>query len=290
MIGFETARTAAQIRSFEKLLYAKIRAGETKAGATHSSLGHEWAASSVAQHLTGADWVFPYYRSHSWLLARGCDPTSLASQILSPDAPGSQMHLGCRKHNVQPANAYVGQHLPLACGFAWRLSQGSSGGLVVVSLGDGALTTGIAFETLLMAERQHAPLVFCLEDNGVQNYGVSASVAEEFDLEQMVRSTGVQYLRTFSEQRPLDLGVVHRAVQHVRSAGGPVLLHFRVELGHPHSYDAMSEVAAGDVKLNDRSDDTPFLKIADTVLERQSELGAIRDILTQVPLIRDALC
>lgn len=119
----------------------------------------------------------------------------------------------------------VGSQLPFALGLAL-----AGVGPVVVSLGDGALSTGVSLETLNAAAVLRPDLLFVVEDNGRAVTTPAAMVvgASPGDLAET-------YSLPFHRVDSAEEDTLDEAIHWVRSTvGSPRLLHVRASNPDPH--------------------------------------------------------
>lgn len=125
----------------------------------HSSRGMGLAPFAVAMALPKARYAL-YYRCHGWLLALGASERQVVEAVTSP-ASLSPMQPRILGLPVSFISVTVGAQLPVALGLAL-----DGNGPVVGVIGDGGLSTGVAFETLNAAALLRPDLLFVVEDNG----------------------------------------------------------------------------------------------------------------------------
>lgn len=232
-------RGILRTRAFESVITEHGRAGHIGA-AFHGSTGHEWIAEVVCSMLKREDWIVPYYRSHHWLLARGAPATEVADRIRSaPTSPaGSAFHLADPSRNVVLSPAIVGQEIPIAVGIALA----SNGGvLTVCSLGDGAQAPGVWWESLQLATMWRLPVLFVIEDNGLQNYGCSADLGSAADLYESMPGT-LAKVAVFQGDVIGSLSAVGQLMAEVRESRIPGLLHCETGLEVSHSVSREGDI------------------------------------------------
>lgn len=100
-----------------------------------------------------------YYRCHAWLVGLGAMPDEIIEAV-SEGAPISPMQPVIKRLPVRFISVTVGAQLPFALGLAM-----ADVGPVVVSLGDGALSTGVTAETLNCTALRRPDLLFVVDDN-----------------------------------------------------------------------------------------------------------------------------
>src|SRR5579859_1496342 len=187
------------LRAYEIMSMAKRMAElydekkEVAARYVHStSRGHEAIQIAAGFHLTPVDFVSPYYRDESLLLAIGLEPYELMLQLMAKrDDPfsGGRSYYGhpSLKREGYPtiphqSSATGMQAIPatgMAHGIAYLESQGllqtRAKPVVLCSLGDGSVTEGEVAEAFQMAVLKKLPIVYLIQDNG---WGISARSEE----------------------------------------------------------------------------------------------------------------
>jgi TPP-dependent pyruvate/acetoin dehydrogenase alpha subunit len=139
----------------------------------HSSSGMETAPFLVAECREPDTRYCLYYRCHAWLLALGGEPDLVRRAVLggTPISPMQPMMSGLP---VDFISVTVGAQLPVALGLAL------AGRPTVAAFGDGALSTGVVFETMNSAAIHRPDLLFVLDDNhrAVSTAGSSVAAAD----------------------------------------------------------------------------------------------------------------
>lgn len=176
--GFETM---CLIRAFEEAVLALTAAGQVP-GFVHPCTGHEAIAAGVVGARDEREWVVTYYRCHGHALACGSDPLAVLMEIMARrgglcGGKGGSMHLADRSRRLLGASSVVAAQLPIAAGVA--LAERASGAkrAALVFCGDGALSAGVAYETLTIAGTLGLPLLVVCEDNGWQDHTRSTEVS-----------------------------------------------------------------------------------------------------------------
>jgi 2-oxoisovalerate dehydrogenase E1 component len=217
-----------------------------------SGAGHEALLLGLARSLRPAyDWFFPYYRDRALVLALGVTPTEVLYEAVGsaadPASGGRQLpcHWGNRPlHIVTQSSATGSQCLPaVGCAEATRYIQGRSlpgceahgDEITYVSLGEGATSEGEFWESLNTACRLHLPVLYVVADNG---YAISVRSDDQapapiHELVRGFRGLGITKIdgRSYFEAR--RSGAV--AVEKVRAATGPFLIHAKVTRPYSHS-------------------------------------------------------
>lgn len=214
-------------------------------GTGHEVLGY------VAHLLREDDWIYPYYRDRSLMLARGLSTYELALAYFAKresSSGGRQMpgHYSSRKHNVMSVCTPTGGGLIPAAGTAWGMRLDGTDALVVATVGDAAMRQGEFYEAWAFAVQEKLPLILVVEDN---KYGISTPT-EHFmplnfggvvDSTHLVKCNGrvVEDVHTcFTE-----------AVRKARSGEGPTLVWLDLDRlsSHTSSDDHRVYRDAGDI-------------------------------------------
>ncbi|MBS1713476.1 MAG: 2-oxoisovalerate dehydrogenase [Armatimonadetes bacterium] len=189
-------------------------------GTGHETLG------ALALHLREDDWLYPYYRDRSIMLARGMTNYSLALAYFAKresSSGGRQMpgHYSSRKLNVMSVCTPTGGGLIPAAGTAWGMKLQGTDGVVVATIGDAAARQGEFYEAWAFAVQEKLPLILVIEDN---KYGISTPT-EKFMPLNLHGVVGEEHLvkvdaRHFDNVYDTGAQIIEKA----RSGEGPTLL------------------------------------------------------------------
>jgi len=242
-----------------------------------TSKGHEAIQLAIAYHLKEIDWVAPYYRDESILLGIGMSPYELMLQLLAkkddPFSGGrtyyshpSLLH-GDKPKMAHQSSATGMQAIPttgIAHGLQYlkenKLNElGTSGSIVVCSIGDGSMTEGEVSEALQMAVLHQLPILYLVQDN---DWGISASGDEMRAMNAYEFAAGFKGLRRgkvngsdFTE----SYHEIGKAVRWVRKNQKPMLLHANVPLLGHHTSGVRSEWYRDDLEEDKKEDPLKFL-------------------------------
>jgi TPP-dependent pyruvate/acetoin dehydrogenase alpha subunit len=162
-------RRMVLIRVFEESLHELFAAGKTT-GTIHTCIGQEANAVGVTAALCPDDLVVSNHRGHGHYLGKTGDVDGLMAEIMGratgvcAGRAGSQ-HV-CSVSGGFFANGVLGGTVPTAAGMALAEKVHASGRVVVVFIGDGALGTGVCYETFNLASLWGLPLLIVIEANG----------------------------------------------------------------------------------------------------------------------------
>jgi len=135
----------------------------------HLSLGQEWVAAEIWQHIEPQDWLFSTHRNHHHYLAKGGDEQKLWDEILGLETglnggfAGSQ---GISDASINfHASAIVGGLVGTAAGTAYALKQDNRDAIAVCCVGDGGTEAGVFWEAANWAALHKLPIAFIVENN-----------------------------------------------------------------------------------------------------------------------------
>jgi len=198
--------------------------------------GHE-CMGALAMHLREDDYLFPYYRDRSIMLARGMTNYSLALAYYAKresSSGGRQMpgHYSSRALNVMSVCTPTGGGVIPAAGTAWGMQLQGKDSVVLATLGDAAMRQGEFYEAWAFAVQEKLPLILVIEDN---KYGISTPT-EKFMPLNMDGIVGRELVvkidaRRFDNVYNTGAEIIAKA----RAGGGPTLLWADLDRLAPHT-------------------------------------------------------
>ena len=258
----------------------------------HLSTGQEAVATGVCRALLPEDHVYGTYRGHGLYVAKGGDLKRLFAELYGKDTgcargKGGSMHLLAVKEGLMGCSAVVATTIPLAAGDALASQMQGRSRVAVAFFGDGAVDTGIFFESVNFALLKNLPLLFVLENNG---YAVHSRVSDRHkrtDLYRIAEGLGLKGHR-FDGNNVFDVySATIKAVKALRKGGAPMLLEFMTyrwqEHVGPNSDLTEGYRQPGEQKVAWKADP---LKIAERVLKRrfkipEKKLAQQRDVIAR---------
>lgn len=162
-------RAMQTIRAVETALGEAYLEGRFE-GPLHLSVGQEGVAVGVAAAMERDDVLMSTHRGHGHALAFGLDPRIVVAEIVG-DACGYGAGRGGSMHIVVPAEGFLGTNgivgdgagLVTGAGLKLQLERGKR--VAVTIIGDGAMGTGVVYESLNLAKLWSLPIVFVCENN-----------------------------------------------------------------------------------------------------------------------------
>ncbi len=209
-----------------------------------SAIGHEAAQVGAAYAIRrGYDWVAPYYRDLTLMLALGYTPREFMLNLMGkkgdPSSGGRQMpsHWSLKRANVISHSAPVATQTSHAAGIGLAIKLRGEDKVVITSVGEGSTSQGEWYEGVNWAAVHKLPVVFIILNN---LYAISVrqelqmAVANAADKAlglglPGVSVDGMDFLTMYQ--------VMKEAVDRARSGDGPTIVEARVYRITPHSSD-----------------------------------------------------
>lgn len=266
-----TAKSMADLYEANKEITAKY---------VHAtSRGHEAIQLALGLQLLPQDFVSPYYRDDSILLAIGMTPFELMLQLLAkrndPFSGGRTYysHPSLRRDDMpkipHQSSATGMQAIPttgIAMGLQYlelnKLQKDFDGKnpVSVCSLGDASCTEGEVAEAFQMATLKKLPILYLVQDN---EWDISAHASE-------IRSQDItEYARGFKglETRTIDgtdfitsYNTVQECLDIIRKERRPMLIHAKVPLLNHHTSGVRKEWYRHDLEDAAKRDPLPRLR------------------------------
>lgn len=167
-------RAAVRILAFDEKYRSSMLSGKV-GGMYYSARGQEFAAASVAVHLTQRDYMVTNYRGVHDQIAKGVPLRELWAEYMGKAAgscrgKGGPMHVSSPAYGLMVTTGVVGSGLPIANGLALASKLRNTGQVTVVNFGDGASNIGAFHESLNLASVWKLPVVFVCQNNRWAEY------------------------------------------------------------------------------------------------------------------------
>ena len=245
-----------------------------------TSRGHEVIQTAVGMQLQPQDYVYPYYRDDSILLAIGMQPKDLMLQLLAkkedPFSAGRTYYShpslnDADKPKIPHQSSATGmQAIPAtgaAMGFWYKEhkdskfnTQNSESPVVVCSLGDASVTEGEIAEAFQMAALKQLPIIYLVQDNG---WDISANAEETraqdafeyakgFHGLEAISIDGTDFIESYTE--------FEKVLNTVRKERRPFLVHAKCPLLNHHTSGVRMEFYRDDLEESKTRDPYPKLK------------------------------
>ncbi|WP_028272264.1 pyruvate dehydrogenase (acetyl-transferring) E1 component subunit alpha [Arthrobacter sp. UNC362MFTsu5.1] len=213
---------------------AKIR------GFLHVYIGEEAVAAGVMSTLAPDDAVVATYREHGHALLRGVSAGAILAEMYGYvegccRGRGGSMHLFDAATRFYGGNAIVAGGLPLAVGLALADKMSGRSRVTACFFGEGAVAEGEFHESLNLAALWQLPVLFCCENN---LYAMGTALARSESQTDIALKAASYEIASWSADGMDVLAVeeaARRAVDAVRSGGGPHFLELRTYRFRAHS-------------------------------------------------------
>ncbi len=227
------------IRRFEERAGQLYGTGEI-AGFCHLYIGQEAVVVGMQSVLSDKNSVITAYRDHGHMLACGMDPNGVMAELTGRSGgyskgKGGSMHMFSAEKNFYGGHGIVGAQIPLGAGLAFAHRYREDGGLCATYFGDGSANQGQVYEAFNMASLWKLPVIFILENNG---YAMGTSVnrhAAGGDLSKRGEAFGIRGYKVDGMDILAVKAAGQKAVDHVRSGQGPILLEMNTYRYRGHS-------------------------------------------------------
>ncbi|MGO4289036.1 alpha-ketoacid dehydrogenase subunit alpha/beta [Chitinophaga sp. RAB17] len=265
-----------------------------------TSRGHEAIQIATGLQLRPWDFVSPYYRDESMLLAMGFTPYELMLQLLAKaDDPFSAGRSYYSHPNSREAGKPQIPHQSSATGMQVIPTTGMAQGIqyleqihsdllkmgpdrempvVLCSLGDGSVTEGEVSEAFQFAVLKQLPVIYLVQDN---DWGISATAAEVRTMdayEYAAGFKGLERMRVDGSDFTASYAAMETAIHYVRQERRPILVQANVPLLGHHTSGVRKEWyrTAEDLEKHAANDPQPKLR---ALLEKH---GISTDVLDQI--------
>ncbi|MGI9123389.1 MAG: pyruvate dehydrogenase (acetyl-transferring) E1 component subunit alpha [Mycobacterium sp.] len=228
-----------RVRRMEEKCAEMYSAGKIR-GFLHLYVGEEAVAAGSVKVLGADDAVIATYREHAHALLRGIPMTKIMAEMFGKaqgcsGGRGGSMHLFDAGRRFYGGNAIVAGGIPTAAGLAFADKQLGRNRISACYFGEGATAEGAFHETMNMAELWQLPVLFCCENN---RYAMGTAIDHELSQLDLVAKAQAYRVPAASADG-MDVRACHevmtRAVEHIRTRGGPFFVEFQTYRFRPHS-------------------------------------------------------
>lgn len=244
-----------------------------------TSRGHEAIQLAVGLQLKPQDFVYPYYRDDSILLAIGMTPFQLMLQVLAkkndPFSGGRTYYShpslnDADKPKIPHQSSATGMQAIPATGAAMGIQYQEKIGIakdykgenpvVVCSIGDAACTEGEVSEAFQMAVLKKIPIIYLVQDN---EWDISAHAKEirAQDISEYAKGFKGMGLRTINGSDFFEsYSTFNEVLNIVRKERRPFIIHAKVPLLNHHTSGVRKEWYRDDLEAAAARDPYPLLR------------------------------
>jgi len=231
-------KTMWDIRNFENTAWSLYCESKIH-GTLHLYLGEEAIAATVCSFMTEKDCIASTHRGHGHCIAKGGDLGRTLAEMMGKETGycrgrSGSMHIADFTKGNLGANAIVGGGIPIAVGAALAIKMRNQDNFAVSFFGDGAANQGTCHESMNLAAVWKLPIIFCIENNG---YAISLKEEDNMpikNISERAAGYGMPGYTVDGNDVPAVYEAMEKALEHVRSGKGPVMLECRTGrwLGH----------------------------------------------------------
>ncbi|MFZ5978714.1 MAG: alpha-ketoacid dehydrogenase subunit alpha/beta [Bacteroidota bacterium] len=251
-----------------------------------TSAGHEAIQIAAGLQLLHTDWLSPYYRDDSLMMAAGFEPEQLMLQLLAkatdPFSGGRSYycHPNSRdadKPKIMHQSSATGMQAIPATGIAQAIQYQLQQGLlpqnlnplpvVLCSLGDGSVTEGEVSEAWQFAVLKQLPIIYLVQDNGWSISAATTEVRAMNAFEYADGFKGLHKLQCNGAQFVQSYQTMQQAFAYARTERKPVLVHATVPLLGHHTSGVRREFYRSKENLQQHSENDPIPQLRQTLLE-----------------------
>ncbi len=258
----EAYRSMGFIRAFEQKIWDLSSETPAKVvGSVHLCAGQEAIPVGACAALDKSrDKIVTTYRGHGWALAWGLEPEELFAEICHR-ATGLNGGRAGSAYMMAPERGFIGENsivaagAPIADGVALAQQYRKTGGVVVVSVGDGAMNQGAMHEAMVFSVTRRLPVIFVCENNGWAEMTPTGKIVP---FERMSKRGGGYGMAsaTIDGNDPLAVREsIAVAVERARNGEGPALIecktariwgHYNRDIEHYRPKEDREAAAAAD--------------------------------------------
>jgi pyruvate dehydrogenase E1 component alpha subunit len=199
---------------------------------THLSVGQEGVAAAVGAALRRDDLAVSGHRAHAHYLAKGGDLNAMIAEIYGKATgcargKGGSMHLVDEAAGFMGSTAIVGGTIPVGVGLAYGIKLAKTDQVSCIFFGDGAIETGVFYESLNFAVLKKLPVLFLCENN---LYSVYTPLAKRQPagrkIHEIAAAVGAHTAHGDGNDVEATQAAIADAVAALRAGSGPWFLEF----------------------------------------------------------------
>lgn len=220
-----------RIRHVEESIAARY-SEQTMRCPTHLCTGQEAVSAAAGLVLRKSDFAVSGHRAHGHYLGKGGDLRAMLAEIYGKKTGcaggrGGSMHLIDESVGFMGSTAIVGNTIPVGVGLGLSIQLAGGDAVSCVFLGDGAVETGVFFESLNFAAVRNLPVLFVCENNLYSVYSpLSVRQPKGRKIFQLAQAIGVTAEHGDGNDANLVYDMMEAAVTAIRAGHGPRFLEF----------------------------------------------------------------
>ncbi len=242
-------------------------------GFLHLYIGQEAVATGVFMARREQDHVITSYRCHAQELLAGADPKAVMAELTGrlpgvSKGKGGSMHMFHVAGNFWGGHGIVGAQVPIGTGLAFAASYSGENAACFTFFGEGAANQGQVYESFNMAALWKLPVIYVIENNryamGTEIHRATAKAEELF-------MRGAAFGIPGEQVDGMDVRAVkdaaERALQHVLSGEGPIILEMQTYRYRGHSMSDPAKYRSREEVQKMRQEHDPIEQVKRRLLE-----------------------
>lgn len=241
-----------------------------------SGIGHEAGQIGAVFALDrGEDWLVPYYRDLTMMLALGLTPREFMLGLLGkkgdPTSGGRQMpsHWSLRRANVVSHSSPVATQTTHAAGIGLGIKMRGDDRVVMTTVGEGSTSQGEWYEGVNWAAIHQLPVIFLVENNA---YAISVRQDRQMAVEHVAdkaQGLGLPGVTVDGLDPVVVYQATKEAVERARSGGGPTIVEVMVHRMTPHSSDDDDRTYRTKAEMQTMKEEDPLHQYRARLMERE---------------------
>ena len=206
----------------------------------HLCTGQEAVSAAAGLALKQSDFAVSGHRAHGHYLGKGGSVSAMLAEIYGKKTGcaggrGGSMHLIDESVGFMGSTAIVGNTIPVGVGLGLSIKLTGTDQVSCVFLGDGAVETGVFFESMNFAAVQKLPVLFICENNMYSEYSpLHVRQPEGRKIYELASAIGVESAHRDGNDVEMVYTMVDNAIARIRSGAGPQFLEFDVYRWREH--------------------------------------------------------
>ena len=209
-------------------------------GFCHLYIGQEAVVTGITAASEKGDAVITTYRDHAHMIAAGMNPDGIMAELTGriggfSKGKGGSMHMFSTENQFFGGHGIVGANVPLGTGIAFAQKYKETGKITMTYFGDGASNQGQVYESFNMASLWQLPVLYIIENN---EYAMGTSTkrhAADTHLFKRGEAFGIPGVQVDGMDVLAVYDAAKKAIEHVRSGKGPLLLEVKTYRYRGHS-------------------------------------------------------
>lgn len=254
-------------------------------GFCHLYIGQEALVVGTFMAKDPLDPSITSYRDHGHILAAGCDPKAVMSELLGratgcSKGKGGSMHMFDLGGQFYGGHGIVGAQIPIGTGLAFACKYKKSKNICYTFLGDGAANQGQFFEAMNMAALWGLPVIYIIENNV---YAMGTSVersTSNANLYQRGLSLGIEGMQIDGMDFDECYSKIRVVSEMVKSSGKPFIIEAKTYRYKGHSMSDPAQYRTNDEVSRYKQKD-PIETVKIKLMQRDANLAKTLDEIEQ---------